>query len=70
MRVIVQQGEINSAEVQQCQKRRENFKINHTHCLKSGKLLSLNNKENHSNFGAKCLQLLMGGRGEGLGSLG
>ena len=48
----VPQGAFNSAEVQQCRKRWENFRINYTHFLKSRKLLTLITKENHSNFGA------------------
>ena len=45
-------GAFNSAEVQQCRKRRESFRINYTHFLKSGKLMTLIIKENHSDFGA------------------
>ena len=48
-----QTGEFNSSEVQQCRKRREIFRIIQKHFLKSGNLLTLINKEIHSNFGAK-----------------
>ena len=48
----VKMGAFNSDEVQRCRKRRENFRIIYTQYLKSGKLLTLIIKENHSNFGA------------------
>ena len=48
-------GAFNSAEGQQCRKKRENFRIISTHFLKSEKLLTLIIKENQSNFGAKIV---------------
>ena len=50
--LVLGTGAFNSAEVQQCRKRRENVRIIYTHFLKSGKLLTRIIKENHSNFGA------------------
>ena len=48
---------ISFGGVQQCRKRRENFRIIYTHFLKSEKLLTLIIKEKHSNFGANMSEL-------------